>query len=81
MEHVWNQPNSLNNNYLHASHSLTSDHRLSNIHYGFNQFLDQISTKSPMTLINELCHLNKIRPEYTLIDVQGPEHAKIFTGA
>lgn len=54
--------------------------RFSNIHYGYSQFLDQISTKSPLNLINDLCNLNKIKPEYTLIDVQGPDHAKIFTG-
>ena len=53
--------------------------RLCNIHQGFNPFIDQLAQKDAMSLINELCHLHKIKPEYELIDVQGPEHGKIFT--
>ncbi|KAH9413107.1 Double-stranded RNA-binding protein Staufen 1 [Dermatophagoides pteronyssinus] len=38
-----------------------------------------LAVKDAMSMINELCHLHKIKPEYELIDVQGPEHNKIFT--
>ncbi|OTF77939.1 hypothetical protein BLA29_006406 [Euroglyphus maynei] len=66
-----------------ANHpSMINDHkrRLCNIHQGFNPFLDQLAEKDAITLINELCNLHKInKPEFELIDVQGPEHDKIFT--
>lgn len=43
-------------------------------------FLEQLSQKSAMCLVNEVCRWHKLRPLYTLINTVGPEHAKSFSG-
>lgn len=35
--------------------------------------------KTPMSVVNELSLLTKVRPEYSVIDVQGPHHERSFT--
>ncbi|XP_049858006.1 maternal effect protein staufen-like isoform X4 [Schistocerca gregaria] len=37
------------------------------------------SGKTPMSVVNELSLLMKVRPEYSLIDMQGPPHERTFT--
>nr|SZF06490.1 double-stranded RNA-binding protein Staufen homolog 1 isoform X2 [Psoroptes ovis] len=59
----------------------TNNHqqRLSNIYQGCNEFLDQLKFKDAISLINDLCQLHKIKPEFELIDVRGSDYSKIFT--
>ena len=60
--------------------SNTIINRINNIYQPDHKFLDQLSNKSAMCLINEICRHHKIRADYTLRHTTGPDHAKVFTG-
>lgn len=42
--------------------------------------LNDINAKNSLALINQLCNQYKIKVEYDLVDVKGPENDRLFEG-
>lgn len=61
----------------HERHEPT---RLVNRFQPGHKFLEQLSTKSPMSLVNEIGRYHNFKPEYSLLDITGPPHAKKYSG-
>jgi len=54
--------------------------RVANQYQPGHKFLDQLTSKSPMCLVNEICRHHRLRQEYILLHTSGPDHNKKFSG-
>ena len=67
-------------NQIKKKPNLTIPIKITNRFQTNHKFLEQLTEKSPMCLVNDISRHHKLKQEYVLLRTVGPDHSKIFHG-